>query len=88
MTIKVYLTKAEKTKFKREAKVRGLTMSSLAAHKFLTKTQQPIVVGTPPEGRSEVFKFSTKDALKNQIEYGAFMNEVPVSHYVREIIVD
>ena len=85
--ISVYLTKAEKTRLKKEAKVRGLTMSSLVAHKFLSKTEQALVVGTPPKERSYRFKFSATPTLKSQVEYGAFMQEVPVSHYLREIII-
>ena len=86
--ITVYLTKAEKKKFKKEAKVRGLTMSTLAAHKFLTKTEQPLVFGTAPNGRGQRFAFSVSDNLKNQIEYSAFMYEVPTSQYIRELIVN
>ncbi len=86
--ITVYLTKQEKRKLQKEAKVRGLTMSTLAAHKFLKKTEQELVFGNPPTGRTTRFGFSVSNTLKSQIEYGAFIYEVPTSQFMREIIVN
>jgi hypothetical protein len=86
--IQVYLTKQEKNRLKREARVKGLTMSTLAAHKFLNNVNTPSVIGNSPKGRSHRFGFSVKPNLKSQVEYAAFSADTTVSEYMRDIIVN
>jgi hypothetical protein len=86
--IRVYLTKKEKRNLKREAKATGLTMSGLAAHKFIANGQNEVVVGNPPRGRKSVFAFSVSPNLRGRIEFAALQNETNTSWFVRELVVN
>jgi hypothetical protein len=86
--IQVYLTKQEKNRLKREAKVNGMTMSTLTVFKFLTTNTDNIVLGTAPKNRKHKFQLSLTHTLQSDIERTAFAANTPVSQFVRELIVN
>lgn len=83
--IKVYLTKSEKRKLKREAKIFGMTMSSYMTHRLLSFANDAIVGQHPPKGRNSVFHWNLTPANKTAVEMGAWQEGVSASAWARSL---
>lgn len=87
-TIKVYLTQREKRNLKREAKATGITMSSLAAHKFISNANKEFVYGGKTKNKTTVFNFSISANLRGRVEYAALKNNTTLTEFVRELVTN